>query len=54
MSSAPASPPRPAVSLDSLTVARTIDNVVRADASDGFALVPHITPGGVRGERVTP
>ena len=29
------------------TVARTIDDLVQADASDGFILVPHITPGGL-------
>ncbi|MBQ0851975.1 NtaA/DmoA family FMN-dependent monooxygenase [Streptomyces sp. NPDC057620] len=29
------------------TVARTIDEFVQADASDGFILVPHITPGGL-------
>jgi FMN-dependent oxidoreductase (nitrilotriacetate monooxygenase family) len=29
------------------TVARTIDHFVQADASDGFILVPHITPGGL-------
>jgi alkanesulfonate monooxygenase SsuD/methylene tetrahydromethanopterin reductase-like flavin-dependent oxidoreductase (luciferase family) len=29
------------------TVARTIDEYVQADASDGFILVPHITPGGL-------
>jgi FMN-dependent oxidoreductase (nitrilotriacetate monooxygenase family) len=29
------------------TVARTIDELVQADASDGFILVPHITPGGL-------
>jgi FMN-dependent oxidoreductase (nitrilotriacetate monooxygenase family) len=29
------------------TVARTIDDFVQADASDGFILVPHITPGGL-------
>ncbi|MFI1366674.1 NtaA/DmoA family FMN-dependent monooxygenase [Streptomyces griseochromogenes] len=31
----------------SATVARTIDDFVQADASDGFILVPHITPGGL-------
>jgi FMN-dependent oxidoreductase (nitrilotriacetate monooxygenase family) len=31
------------------TVARTIDEYVQADASDGFILVPHITPGGLDG-----
>jgi FMN-dependent oxidoreductase (nitrilotriacetate monooxygenase family) len=30
------------------TVAATIDEFVQADASDGFILVPHITPGGLR------
>lgn len=29
------------------TVADTIDTFVQADASDGFILVPHITPGGL-------
>ncbi|MEU8033003.1 NtaA/DmoA family FMN-dependent monooxygenase [Streptomyces sp. NPDC049099] len=29
------------------TVAQTIDDFVQADASDGFILVPHITPGGL-------
>ncbi|MEU9135078.1 NtaA/DmoA family FMN-dependent monooxygenase [Streptomyces sp. NPDC048404] len=29
------------------TVAATIDDFVQADASDGFILVPHITPGGL-------
>jgi FMN-dependent oxidoreductase (nitrilotriacetate monooxygenase family) len=29
------------------TVARTIDAFVQADASDGFILVPHVTPGGL-------
>ncbi|MFJ8487676.1 NtaA/DmoA family FMN-dependent monooxygenase [Streptomyces sp. NPDC094038] len=29
------------------TVARTINEYVQADASDGFILVPHITPGGL-------
>ncbi|MFI9155041.1 NtaA/DmoA family FMN-dependent monooxygenase [Streptomyces sp. NPDC053367] len=29
------------------TVARTINDYVQADASDGFILVPHITPGGL-------
>jgi FMN-dependent oxidoreductase (nitrilotriacetate monooxygenase family) len=29
------------------TVAETINNFVQADASDGFILVPHITPGGL-------
>jgi FMN-dependent oxidoreductase (nitrilotriacetate monooxygenase family) len=29
------------------TVAETIDSLVQADASDGFILVPHITPGGL-------
>ena len=29
------------------TVAETIDDFVQADASDGFILVPHITPGGL-------
>ncbi|MFF3409202.1 NtaA/DmoA family FMN-dependent monooxygenase [Streptomyces sp. NPDC002742] len=28
-------------------VAETIDDFVQADASDGFILVPHITPGGL-------
>ncbi|MEW2544199.1 NtaA/DmoA family FMN-dependent monooxygenase [Streptomyces sp. NPDC047002] len=31
------------------TVAETIDAFVQADASDGFILVPHITPGGLDG-----
>jgi FMN-dependent oxidoreductase (nitrilotriacetate monooxygenase family) len=29
------------------TVAAEINNLVQADASDGFILVPHITPGGL-------
>jgi FMN-dependent oxidoreductase (nitrilotriacetate monooxygenase family) len=29
------------------TIAETIDRFVQADASDGFILVPHITPGGL-------
>jgi alkanesulfonate monooxygenase SsuD/methylene tetrahydromethanopterin reductase-like flavin-dependent oxidoreductase (luciferase family) len=29
------------------TVADTINDFVQADASDGFILVPHITPGGL-------
>ncbi|GAB1511060.1 NtaA/DmoA family FMN-dependent monooxygenase [Actinophytocola sp. KF-1] len=29
------------------TVAREIDDLVQRDASDGFILVPHITPGGL-------
>src|SRR6202012_2119086 len=29
------------------TVARQINELVQADASDGFILVPHITPGGL-------
>ncbi|MFD3486200.1 NtaA/DmoA family FMN-dependent monooxygenase [Streptomyces sp. NPDC058665] len=29
------------------TVARTINDSVQADVSDGFILVPHITPGGL-------
>ncbi|RST06975.1 LLM class flavin-dependent oxidoreductase [Streptomyces sp. WAC07149] len=29
------------------TVARAIDDLVQADAADGFILVPHITPGGL-------
>ncbi len=29
------------------TVAATIDEYVQADASDGFILVPHITPDGL-------
>ncbi|MGV9707675.1 NtaA/DmoA family FMN-dependent monooxygenase [Streptomyces sp. NPDC003483] len=29
------------------TVAETIDRFVQADASDGFILVPHLTPGGL-------
>src|SRR3954447_22584716 len=29
------------------TVAATIDDLVQSDASDGFILVPHITPGGL-------
>ncbi|SCX43544.1 FMN-dependent oxidoreductase, nitrilotriacetate monooxygenase family [Klenkia marina] len=29
------------------TVADTIDRYVQADASDGFILVPHVTPGGM-------
>ena len=29
------------------TVAATINDLVQADAADGFILVPHITPGGL-------
>ena len=29
------------------TIAKTIDDFVQSDASDGFILVPHITPGGL-------
>jgi alkanesulfonate monooxygenase SsuD/methylene tetrahydromethanopterin reductase-like flavin-dependent oxidoreductase (luciferase family) len=29
------------------TVARSINDLVQQDASDGFILVPHITPGGL-------
>ncbi|ONH24763.1 NtaA/DmoA family FMN-dependent monooxygenase [Pseudofrankia asymbiotica] len=29
------------------TVARAINDLVQADASDGFILVPHVTPGGL-------
>jgi alkanesulfonate monooxygenase SsuD/methylene tetrahydromethanopterin reductase-like flavin-dependent oxidoreductase (luciferase family) len=29
------------------TVAGQIDDLVQSDASDGFILVPHITPGGL-------
>jgi alkanesulfonate monooxygenase SsuD/methylene tetrahydromethanopterin reductase-like flavin-dependent oxidoreductase (luciferase family) len=29
------------------TIAEQIDTLVQADASDGFILVPHITPGGL-------
>ena len=29
------------------TIARTINEFVQADASDGFILVPHITPAGL-------
>jgi alkanesulfonate monooxygenase SsuD/methylene tetrahydromethanopterin reductase-like flavin-dependent oxidoreductase (luciferase family) len=29
------------------TVASSINELVQADASDGFILVPHITPGGL-------
>jgi alkanesulfonate monooxygenase SsuD/methylene tetrahydromethanopterin reductase-like flavin-dependent oxidoreductase (luciferase family) len=29
------------------TVAREINDLVQQDASDGFILVPHITPGGL-------
>jgi len=29
------------------TVAEQINTLVQADASDGFILVPHITPGGL-------
>lgn len=29
------------------TVAQTINSFVQADASDGFILVPHLTPGGL-------
>ena len=29
------------------TIAESINALVQADASDGFILVPHITPGGL-------
>ncbi|WP_278260316.1 hypothetical protein [Nocardioides convexus] len=29
------------------TIAETLDDFVQADASDGFILVPHVTPGGL-------
>jgi alkanesulfonate monooxygenase SsuD/methylene tetrahydromethanopterin reductase-like flavin-dependent oxidoreductase (luciferase family) len=29
------------------TVAESINHLVQADASDGFILVPHVTPGGL-------
>ena len=39
---------RPAVFIGTPgTVAETINRFVQADASDGFILVPHITPGGL-------
>jgi FMN-dependent oxidoreductase (nitrilotriacetate monooxygenase family) len=38
------------------TIAATINNFVQADASDGFILVPHLTPGGLDefADRVVP
>jgi alkanesulfonate monooxygenase SsuD/methylene tetrahydromethanopterin reductase-like flavin-dependent oxidoreductase (luciferase family) len=38
------------------TVADAINTLVQADASDGFILVPHITPGGLDefADRVVP
>lgn len=38
------------------TVAERIDHLVQADASDGFILVPHVTPGGLDAfvDRVVP
>jgi FMN-dependent oxidoreductase (nitrilotriacetate monooxygenase family) len=38
------------------TIADAIDHLVQADASDGFILVPHITPGGLEPfvDRVVP
>ncbi|MGM1061618.1 NtaA/DmoA family FMN-dependent monooxygenase [Saccharothrix sp. Mg75] len=38
------------------TVAAQIDDLVQADASDGFVLVPHVTPGGLDdfADRVVP
>jgi alkanesulfonate monooxygenase SsuD/methylene tetrahydromethanopterin reductase-like flavin-dependent oxidoreductase (luciferase family) len=38
------------------TVAGAINHLVQADASDGFILVPHITPGGLDefADRVVP
>jgi FMN-dependent oxidoreductase (nitrilotriacetate monooxygenase family) len=38
------------------TVARGIDELVQADAADGFILVPHLTPGGLDAfaDRVVP
>jgi alkanesulfonate monooxygenase SsuD/methylene tetrahydromethanopterin reductase-like flavin-dependent oxidoreductase (luciferase family) len=29
------------------TIAESIDHLVQSDASDGFILVPHVTPGGL-------
>ena len=29
------------------TIAETINHLVQSDASDGFILVPHVTPGGL-------
>ncbi|MBU9764229.1 NtaA/DmoA family FMN-dependent monooxygenase [Mycobacterium sp. TNTM28] len=31
----------------SATIAESIDHLVQSDASDGFILVPHVTPGGL-------
>ncbi|CCK32611.1 alkanesulfonate monooxygenase, FMNH(2)-dependent protein [Streptomyces davaonensis JCM 4913] len=38
------------------TVARAVNDLVQADASDGFILVPHLTPGGLDdfADRVVP
>ncbi|MEU6557550.1 NtaA/DmoA family FMN-dependent monooxygenase [Streptomyces sp. NPDC046915] len=38
------------------TVAKTVNEFVQADASDGFVLVPHLTPGGLDpfADRVVP
>jgi hypothetical protein len=38
------------------TIATQIDDLVQADAADGFILVPHVTPGGLDAfaERVVP
>jgi alkanesulfonate monooxygenase SsuD/methylene tetrahydromethanopterin reductase-like flavin-dependent oxidoreductase (luciferase family) len=38
------------------TIAESINALVQADASDGFILVPHITPGGLDAfaDRVVP
>jgi FMN-dependent oxidoreductase (nitrilotriacetate monooxygenase family) len=38
---------RPSFIGSPLTVATAINELVQADASDGFILVPHITPGGL-------
>ena len=38
------------------TVAESINDLVQSDASDGFILVPHVTPGGLDpfADRVVP
>lgn len=40
-------PDRQAFAGSPATAAETINDFVQADASDGFILVPHITPGGL-------
>jgi len=38
---------RPTFAGSAATIARQINDLVQADAADGFILVPHVTPGGL-------